>query len=87
MARLTKPDQPDLIDLAPPSLDMERRGLILFGLELRFQRAYDELSMRDLADELGIRQDVISRIESGRWMPSPEEEVIIREWIATRVDA
>jgi len=87
MAHLTRPEVPALDDIAPHTLGMERRGLMLFGLELRYQRAYEEMSMRTLAELLGIRQDIISRIESGRWMPTEEEEATIREWIEARVEA
>lgn len=87
MAHLTRPEVPALDDLAPHTLGMERRGLMLFGLELRYQRANEEMSMRTLGELLGIRQDIISRIEAGKWMPTEEEEAVIREWIESRVRA
>ena len=61
---------------------MERRGLTLFGLEVRQHRVDEEISMRELADQLSIRQDVISRIESGLWCPRHETELVLRDWMA-----
>lgn len=87
MAHLTSNVKVDIDQLAPKTLDMERRGLKLFGLEVRYQRSAEEMSMRALAEHLGIRQDVISRIESGRWMPSEEEEAVLQEWINSRIKA
>ena len=87
MAQLTRSVEVDIDQLAPKTLDMERRGLALFGLEVRHQRACEELSMRSLGELLGIRQDIISRIEAGRWMPTEEEEVTLQEWIDSRIKA
>ena len=82
MAKLTTSVDVDLDSLAGRSLDMERRGLTLFGLEVRQHRVDEEISMRELAEEVLIRQDIISRIESGLWCPSLETELVLREWMA-----
>ena len=65
----------------PPPLVRQRYELEQYGHVLKVHRDYAELSMRALADEVGIRQDVISRIEHGQWMPSREEEHTLAVWM------
>lgn len=63
------------------SLDPARRQLEGFGLHLRRTRHAAELSTRALGMELDIDHSVITRIERGVWMPTQEQEQILREWM------
>lgn len=58
-----------------------RRLLEGFGATLRITRKAEGISTRALADELGIRVDVLNRIEKSVWMPSEEDERVLREWM------
>ncbi len=82
MAHLTRPE--DITEPAlAPTLGMERQSLLRFGLRMRKARAAGLLSMRSLSELLDIRQDVISRIEAGVWMPTEDEVEAIEAWLAT----
>ena len=76
----------DLDRLAPKTLDMERRGLALFGAEVRQRRIDLNISMRSLASEVDIQQPIISRVESGTWCPTEEEELTLRNWMSATLD-
>jgi transcriptional regulator with XRE-family HTH domain len=58
-----------------------RRLLSGFGLHLKETRRAHNITTRELEESLGIRADVINRVETGRWMPSVEQEQILREWM------
>jgi len=63
------------------SLESARRLLDGFGQHLWRCRKGAGLSSRALGEELGMSHSIIIRIENGHWMPTPEEEQIIREWM------
>lgn len=63
------------------SLMSSRRILEAFGLHLRRVRNAAEVSTRALAVEVGIDHSIITRIEKGVWMPTDEQEQILRDWM------
>jgi transcriptional regulator with XRE-family HTH domain len=63
------------------SLDSSRRLLSGFGAHLRRCRRMHGFTTRALGDELGLSHTVIVRIEGGTWMPSPDQEQILRQWM------
>ena len=58
-----------------------RRLMIGFGNELRARRKHAGLSTRQLEDDCGVRHDVITRTETGRWVPTADEEQLLLEWM------
>jgi len=62
-------------------LDPARRLLSGFGLHLKATRKAYDVTTRELEEQIGVRADVINRVETGRWMPSTEQEEILREWL------
>lgn len=63
------------------SLAPGRRLLAGFGQQLKLTRKHHGFTTRELEESIGLRADVINRIETGRWMPSPSEEQILRDWM------
>lgn len=51
------------------------------GTELRRLRQQHELSIRQLAEVVGVRHDVINRVESGRWIPSETDAARLVAWM------
>lgn len=71
--------------MSDSSLDVARRLLDGFGSTLRRTRKVYSFTVRDLAEETEIRSDVINRIETGKWIPTQDEEQILREWMLQHV--
>lgn len=58
-----------------------QRAMEAFGLELRRLRIQNEVSSRQLGAMIGVRHDVIVRVESGRWIPNDEDAARIVSWM------
>ena len=56
---------------APPEWGVERT-LVIFADTLRSRRAELRLNQRDLAAQLGVKQQTVSRWESGTALPRPD---------------
>jgi predicted transcriptional regulator len=65
----------------PLPLDTVRHVLEGFGLHLARTRKAVGISTRALASVVGVRHDIITRIEKGCWVPSPMEEQRLRQWM------
>lgn len=63
------------------SLGPARRQLEGFGAHVRRTRKHVGLSVRALAVELGLDHSIITRVENAQWMPTQEQEQILREWM------
>lgn len=64
------------------TLDLVRAYMFGFGLALRLERENRKLTLRTLANRLGIDHVQLSRIERGQWIPSEDETARIREWMS-----
>jgi transcriptional regulator with XRE-family HTH domain len=63
------------------AIDHARRLLCGFGMTLKETRDQENVSLRDLYDVIGVRPEVISRVEQGKWMPSHDEYRALSEWM------
>lgn len=52
---------------------------ITFGVQVKTLRAVRGMSQAELAAQIGVAQALLSHIETGRVMPTPELEQRIRE--------
>jgi transcriptional regulator with XRE-family HTH domain len=59
------------MDLRTPHLGGRRR-VVIFAETLRSRRAELRLNQRDLAAQLGVKQQTVSRWESGTALPRPD---------------
>ncbi len=84
MATLDTTPQPltprEFLDLAELTLRNWGTALTRFRLE-RLDEKGKPTSSRSLANQLGIRPDVLHHIEHGRMCPTPDEQQRIRDWL------
>lgn len=74
-------DDPTFDLLTDPDLARSRTKLAVFGCHMRTVRKERETTLRELADIIGVRSDVLQRVEAGMWMPSADDEQRIRHWL------
>lgn len=63
------------------AIDHARRLLLGYGMTLKETRDQENVSLRDLAEIVDVRPEVISRVEQGKWMPSPHEYEALSNWM------
>lgn len=66
-----------------PDLATARASISVFGAVLRETRREREQSLRDVAAQIGCDFPMLSRIEKGQAIPTPELEEVIRAWLST----
>lgn len=52
-----------------------------FGYELRRIRQLQQLSTRDLEEVVGVRHDIITRVENGKVIPTDEDAKLLADWM------
>lgn len=63
------------------TLVMARCGIEAFGRQLRMEREGADVSLRQLAEMIDVRADILTRIEKGTWVPSAEDARKIIYWM------
>jgi transcriptional regulator with XRE-family HTH domain len=63
------------------SLAQTREAMASFGRELHTARKSRELSLREVGEAVGSTKQVLSRVESGIWIPDAQLEKRLREWV------
>lgn len=63
------------------ALDRARRLVSGLAITLRETRKQEGVTMRQLADQIGIAAPILSYIETSRWIPTPGEAEILTEWL------
>ena len=58
-----------------------RRLMSAYGAEIKRLRDVRDMSTRQVAELIGVRHDIINRVESGKWIPTPDEEAKLSHWI------
>jgi transcriptional regulator with XRE-family HTH domain len=62
-------------------------GPLTFGKVLKSHRLAEEWSQQDLADRIGISKMAISKLESGKMLPSPETLKTISKIFGVKVES
>lgn len=63
------------------TLTMARCGIEAFGRHLRMEREGADVSLRQLAEMIDVRADILTRVEKGTWVPSVEDARKIINWM------
>lgn len=58
-----------------------RRLMQGYGTEIKRLRTIRDMSTREVAELIGLRHDIINRVESGKWIPTPDEEAKLSNWV------